>query len=180
MQKIWSLFSGRFTCRTVLTDGDWSVETHEVGEWERVMQFRAKKTLPSQNRHGSSSCKKCEGIRDARDLRVWIVGLIKDVGEMASGIAELEVRIEAVVYSAGSQIAPVWKFWTESTIPSTELRHPKEFSFEQDADNGATASSSGSGSLDQLYVVKGVTVLANVSVDPARHIDTPTTDEEEA
>ncbi|KAE8898085.1 hypothetical protein PF005_g16945 [Phytophthora fragariae] len=45
LQNIWGLFSGRVKCRAVLTDGECSVETHEVGEWERVMQFRAKKKV---------------------------------------------------------------------------------------------------------------------------------------
>ncbi|EGZ06718.1 hypothetical protein PHYSODRAFT_340929 [Phytophthora sojae] len=45
LQKIWSLFSGRVKCRAVLTDGEWFVETHEVDEWDRVMQFRAKKKV---------------------------------------------------------------------------------------------------------------------------------------
>ncbi|KAG6612403.1 uncharacterized protein IUM83_10701 [Phytophthora cinnamomi] len=45
MQKIWSLFSGRVKCSAVRTDGERSVETHEVGEWERVMQLRAKKKV---------------------------------------------------------------------------------------------------------------------------------------
>ncbi|KAE9357102.1 hypothetical protein PF008_g3321 [Phytophthora fragariae] len=45
LQNIWGLFSGRVKCRAVRTDGECSVETHEVGEWERVMQFRAKKKV---------------------------------------------------------------------------------------------------------------------------------------
>ncbi|EGZ04483.1 hypothetical protein PHYSODRAFT_343234 [Phytophthora sojae] len=45
LQKIWSLFSGRVKYRAVRTDGEWSVETHEVGEGDRVVQLRAKKKV---------------------------------------------------------------------------------------------------------------------------------------
>ncbi|EGZ08157.1 hypothetical protein PHYSODRAFT_339998 [Phytophthora sojae] len=45
LQKIWILFSGHVKCRAVRTDGELSVETLKVGEWDRVMQFRAKKKL---------------------------------------------------------------------------------------------------------------------------------------
>ncbi|KAF1773383.1 hypothetical protein GQ600_11383 [Phytophthora cactorum] len=45
MQKAWSLFSSRVKCRAVRPDGKWSVETHDVAEWDRVMQFRAKKKV---------------------------------------------------------------------------------------------------------------------------------------
>ncbi|EGZ19430.1 hypothetical protein PHYSODRAFT_327692 [Phytophthora sojae] len=77
LQKIWSLFSGRVKCRAVRTDGEWSVKTHEVGQWDRVMQFRAKKKV-------------VESTKSAQAWKQWLQKIAQDRDEIAAACIQPE------------------------------------------------------------------------------------------
>ncbi|OWY95919.1 hypothetical protein PHMEG_00033943 [Phytophthora megakarya] len=66
LQKIGSLFSGHVKCRVVQSDGRWSGETHEMGAWDRVMQFEIKTTVVESTKSEQTLehwLQKCEAIQ---------------------------------------------------------------------------------------------------------------------